>query len=116
MNMEYIIIEDHRTEFPNPISLKRGEGVIIREESSETWPNWVSCMKMDGSNTGWVPKQIIAYKNKAKGTITEDYSAKELDIDKGTIVEGIKELNGWLLSRNTINDEIGWVPLEKMKK
>ncbi|MCL2412853.1 MAG: hypothetical protein FWC98_01795 [Bacteroidales bacterium] len=44
------------------------------------------------------------------GSVIEDYSAKELDIDEGTIVEKIKELNGWLWSKNTRTNEIGWVP------
>ena len=113
--MEYIVTEDHRTEFPDPLLLRQGEEVIVGEESSHNWPNWILCTKADGSNKGWVPKQIIK-QEKNYGKITEDYSAKELDIDKGTIVEGIKELNGWLLSKNKKTNEIGWIPLEKMKE
>jgi len=62
-----------------------------------------------------VPKQIIKIENDF-GIITEDYSAKELDIDEGTIVEGIKELNGWLLSENKNTNEIGWIPMDKLEK
>jgi hypothetical protein len=113
--MEYIVIENHRTEFPDPIILKQGEKVIVGEESSVNWPDWVFCKKMDGSNKGWVPKQIIKYENNY-GNIIEEYSAKELDIDKGTIVEGIKELNGWLWLKNRTTNEIGWVPIEKLKE
>ena len=116
--MKYIAIENHKTEFPNPITLKQGEKVSIGEETGETdidGPNWVFCTKMDGSNKGWVPKQIIIFKDN-NGEIIEDYSAKELDIDEGTIVEGIKEINSWLWSRNTITNEVGWVRLDKIKK
>jgi hypothetical protein len=112
--MNYIVVKDHRTEFPNPLSLEKGELVIVGEESDKSWPNWVFCKKIDGSNEGWVPKQIIEYEN-ANGKIIEDYSAKELDIDKGTIVEGIKELNGWLWLKNTKTSEIGWVPTDNLK-
>ena len=112
--MEYIVIEEHRTEFLNPIILKQGENVILGEETSVNWPNWIFCTKMDGSNKGWVPKQIIKCENDC-GIILEDYSAKELDIDKGNIVEGIKELNGWLWLKNISTNEIGWVPVEKLK-
>ena len=115
--MEYIVIENHTTEFPNPIKLNQGEKVIIGEESNENgnWPNWVLCKKLDGSNEGWVPKQILKYEND-HGIILEDYSAKELNIDEKTIVEGIKILNGWLLSKNKETNEIGWIPMEKLKK
>ena len=113
--MKYIVIKDHRTEFHNPIILKLGEKVIIGEESTDTWPNWVFCTKTDGSNKGWVPKQIIRV-IKNYGEIIEDYSAKELDVDEGTIVEGIKELNGWLWLKNKNTNEIGWVPIENLKK
>lgn len=113
--MEYIVIENHRTEYPNPIILTSGEKVIVGEESGESWANWIFCTKLDNSNSGWVPKQIINYKDDC-GIITEDYSAKELDLDTGTIIEGIRELNGWLWSRNKKTDEIGWIPLEKLEK
>ena len=39
-----------------------------------------------------------------------------MDIDEGTIVEGIRELNGWLWLMNKNTNEIGWVPLENLKK
>lgn len=107
--MRYIVIENHRTEFPDPIALKKGEIVIIWGEKSLNWSKWTFCTKMDGSNKGWVPEQIIKLENNC-GIITEDYSAKELNIDRGTIVELIKRLNGWIWVKNTITDEIGWIP------
>ena len=118
--MRYIVIENYRTEFPNPISLKQGEKVLIGEDpypemNPDTWVNWVYCIKEDGSNAGFVPEQIIRKEDK-NGIILEDYSAKELDIDKGTIVEGIRELNGWLWLKNTVTNEIGWVPMDNLKK
>jgi hypothetical protein len=112
--MKYLVIKAHRTEYPNPIYLEKGELVILGEESDKSWPNWVFCRKTDGSNEGWVPKQIIRYKN-SKGEIIEDYSAKELNIDVETIVEGINELNGWLWLKNTKTNELGWIPIENLK-
>ncbi|MCP1662515.1 MAG: hypothetical protein D5R99_04070 [Methanocalculus sp. MSAO_Arc1] len=153
--VEYIAIQDFRTDIQDPIVLQKGERVIIGEESTDPWPNWVFCTKADdsipggartdgskagdlkaddikkggliadglksndgntdGSHQGWVPKQIIHFSNQF-GEILEDYSAKELDIDEGTIVEGIKELNGWLLVKIQSTNEIGWVPMENMKR
>jgi len=120
--MKYLITENHRTEYPNPISLEQGEKVILGKTSEETvgetsydenWPNWVFCTKMDGSNEGWVPNQIITHDGD-HGYANEDYSAKELDVDKGATMQGIKEMNGWLLGE--CNRETGWVPLDKLQK
>ena len=110
--MNYLVTKNYETEFTNPISLTAGEKVTIGEESSEQWLNWVYCTKNDHSNAGWVPKQIINY---ADETILEDYSAKEMNVKKGEIVEGLKELNGWLWAKNKATDEIGWIPLEVLE-
>jgi hypothetical protein len=112
--MEYIVIEKHETEFSSPLLVKRNEKVIVKGES-EHWQGWIYCIKQDGSNEGYVPKQIIEYTDNY-GIITEDYSAKELNVREGDILEGIKELNGWMWLRNETTNEIGWVPMEKLKK
>ena len=118
--MEYIVIETHKTEFPNPIVLKQNEKVIIEDDPDpdthkSDWINWIFCAKMDGSNKGYVPEQIIKRENNY-GIVIENYSANELDINVGTIVEGIKELNGWLWLKNKATNEIGWVPTCKLKQ
>lgn len=119
--MKYKVIENHRTEFPDPMILKEGEKIIIGKDPSpspeddEKWPNWVYCIKIDGSNQGFVPEQIIRSESNF-GYITEDYSNKELDIDKGTVVDGIKELNGWVWLKNESTNEKGWVPIDKLEK
>jgi hypothetical protein len=115
--MEYIVIKEFKTDNQNPIILKKGEKIIIGEEynGNEDWSNWIYCKKIDKSNEGWVPKQIIKYINNY-GIITEDYSAKEMDVEKGIILECIKELNGWIWSKNKRTNETGWVPLNKVEK
>ena len=113
--MKYKVIENHRTEYTNSILLSKGEKVFMGEESYQDWPNWIFCTKLDKSNSGCVPKQIIENDNDF-GVIIENYSAKELNINIGTIVEGIKELNGLLWIKNLETSEIGWVPLKKLEK
>ena len=119
--MKYEIIENHRTEFPNPMLLKQGEKIIIGKDPNrspdddEKWSSWIFCIKIDGSNQGFVPEQIVKSENNYE-YITEDYSNKELDIDIGTVGEGIKELNGWVWLKNESTKETGWVPIEKTKK
>jgi len=120
--VKYLVTEDHRTEFPNPIQLVQGERVILGRKAEETvgetrydenWTNWTLCTKMDGSNEGWVPNQIITHDGD-HGYILEDYSARELDLDKGTIVKGVREMNGWLWLEHKNGN--GWVPLDKLEK
>ena len=60
---------------------------------------------------GWVPKSIIETMDNVHGVITEYYSAKELDVNEGEVLEYIKTLNGWLLLKNQ-KGETGWVPQE----
>ena len=115
--MTYIIIEQHITEYLNPIILKAGEKVIIGEEfigsgNEENWKNWIYCKKIDVSTGGWVPKQFIDFDS---GTIIQDYSAKELNVEKGMIIEGIEDLNGWMWSKNISTDEMGWIPMGKIE-
>ena len=113
---EYIVTEKYETQYPNPITLTAGEKVIIGEEheatENENWENWIYCTKTDNSNSGWVPKQIIDYESER---IVRDYSAKELTVEKGVALEGIENLNGWLLSKNKLTGETGWIPMENIK-
>ena len=115
--MKYIIIEKYTTNYDNPIILKKDEKIIMEEETDTNgdFPNWVFCKKMDCSNSGWVPKHIIKKENNY-GVITEDYSSKELNVEKGYIINGIKELNGWIWCKCENTNEIGWVMLKNIKK
>jgi hypothetical protein len=111
--MEYVVNEAYETEFSSPLLVKRNEKVIVKGES-EHWQGWIYCIKTDSSNEGYVPEQIIRYENNY-GIITEDYSAKELNVREGDILEGIKELNGWLWSENKKTHEMGWIPVKNIK-
>ncbi|MCL2192745.1 MAG: SH3 domain-containing protein [Treponema sp.] len=117
--MKYVVTEEHRTQFPNPIQLKLGEKVRLGKTAEETVgetpgdENWTLCAKLDGSNEGWVPNQIIT-RDGDYGYIIEDYSARELDVDKGTLVKAIREMNGWMWLEH--RNEVGWVPLYKLQK
>ena len=120
--MKYLVTEDHRAISRNPIQLAQGEKVLLGKTGEETageipgdenWTDWTLCAKLDGSNEGWVPDQIIT-RNGDCGYVTEDYSARELDVNKGMTVRGIKEINGWLWLE--CENETGWVPLNKLEK
>ncbi|MFP4050795.1 MAG: SH3 domain-containing protein [Thermoplasmata archaeon] len=114
--MKYKVIKEHKTNHPEPLKLEKGEQVIIdhKYDGPKDWPNWVYCTKIDKSQEGWVPEGIIDKKFN-HGIITENYTAKELDIEVGEELEGIKELNGWLWCRKSSDDEEGWVPLDNLE-
>lgn len=115
--MKYEILEEHRPNNSNPIEVRKGETVKLGRKSNaeDGWSNWMYCYSLDSSNEGWVPEQIIEAKNEY-GIILKDYSAIELTVSKGEIVEGELELNGWVWCNKLNNFEAGWLPKENMIK
>ena len=69
---------------------------------------------MDRTQAGWVPEQLIQAKEKFRLMI-EDYSAKELNVDRGEKLVGLRELNGWIWCQKESSGEVGWVPKENMQ-
>lgn len=51
----------------------------------------------------------------AEGIVLEDYTAKELDVNEGESLTGLKELNGWTWCVRTLDSAEGWVPNENLK-
>lgn len=71
-------------------------------------------MKSSGKE-GWVPKQIIQMGSDDKsGIVTEDYSARELNVKPGDKLESNRELNGWVWCV-TEENQAGWVPLQNLE-
>jgi hypothetical protein len=112
---KYKVTQNRKSEYSKPLQLKKGDLVIIKKLSTKEdgWENWIYCTHNDIS--GWVPKQIVKFKDNEKGIINEDYSAFELDINIGDILISEKEMNGWIwcFKENEIKTK-GWVPLENI--
>lgn len=112
--MKLKIIATYKSVYPDPLILNPGDEVLLgEEEKQDKWKGWIFC-EFNG-NKGWVPKNIIETKDSVHGTVTEYYSAKELDAYEGEILDYIKTLNGWLLLRND-KGETGWVPEENTEQ
>jgi hypothetical protein len=113
--MKYVVVESYESQYKNPINVAKNERVNIEIEYDEEYPNWFFCKKLDNSNSGWIPEKIIRKENNF-GIITENYSAKELDVKKDYIIKGFKELEGWIWCECENTKEIGWVPIKNIKK
>jgi hypothetical protein len=109
--MKMRVIQDHVSNYPNPITLEQGATVTLGEtyNGPEDWDNWVLCHTLDQSNKGWVPEQLLV-RDEGFGYLLEDYTAKELNVEKGAVVEWIRELNGWIWCVDLVTEEIGWLP------
>ena len=104
--MKALVIKEHKTTYPKPISFKINEKVIIAEEDTE-YPGWI-WVKTKDDNEGWAPKE---YLNEISSLTLCNYSAKELDIKLNEILIIKKEVCQWLYVLNS-KDEIAWIPKE----
>lgn len=113
--MKFEIIEEHENDNPIPLIIRKGTRVKIGEKSDAavSWPNWIYCYSLDGISEGWTPQQIIQIESEY-GIVLENYSAKELDVKEGEIVEGNREINGWVWCSKLNDSEEGWLPKEKL--
>jgi hypothetical protein len=57
--MDFVISEQHKSNDPTPLIIRKGARVKIgkRSGSSESWPNWIYCYSLDGISEGWLPKE-----------------------------------------------------------
>lgn len=117
MNVKYLVITQHRSEYPEPITLGKGDLVEIGEEyeGEEGWENWHFCT-LAGQAGGWVPGQIIERTDGNTGRVLEDYCAKELDVDVGETLTGLRELNGWVWCCKPAGTQTGWVPASNLTR
>lgn len=114
---KYIVVSSHESEFPKPITFKKGDSLHVGEEysGSEGWDNWFLCTT-PGQEPGWVPGQVIEHFENSRGRALDDYTARELNVREGEFVIGSRTLNGWLWCEKTVSTESGWVPLDNLKE
>jgi SH3-like domain-containing protein len=106
--MYYQTIDSHTSTYPNPISFKAGDQLLIGVSDSE-YPSWVRVTTHNG-NEGWAPEYYIEkLPNSEKGIAIKDYSAFELEVHFGELLFLLHEISGWSYVRNE-NSLVGWVP------
>ncbi|KUZ94120.1 ligand-binding protein SH3 [Burkholderia ubonensis] len=114
--MNYVVTMPHRSEYPNPIRLNKGDPFVIgeKDQGPEGWDNWFFCTA-PGQAGGWVPLQVIERLADGTGRALEDYTARELDVDAGETLIGLRTLNGWVWCERRSCDDAGWVPLRNLE-
>ncbi|MCU8017446.1 hypothetical protein L5M36_11170 [Shewanella sp. SM72] len=114
---KYIVVNAHESEFPNPITFKKGDPLTVGDKYAgpEGWDLWFLCTT-PGQDAGWVPGQVIQRLKNSNGLALEDYTARELNVHEGEQLIGTRMLNGWVWCIKAVSEESGWVPLENLKE
>lgn len=113
----YLVIQDHISEYPEPITFEKGAQLIVGEkyEGPEDWENWFFC-ESPGQKGGWVPAQVIENSSLTNTHARESYTARELNVQAGEVLQGSTTLNGWVWCRNPNSLTSGWVPLSCLQE
>ena len=104
----YRVVRAHEPDDADPFVLTKGEMVAF-ERRRTVWEGWLWCSKTTGES-GWVPESWV----KLRGDICvvqRDYSALELAVQPGEMLDAILTESGWLLAVSSTGTA-GWVPLE----
>lgn len=114
--MKYLVIKAHRSEYPKPLNLKKGDRCIIGEKyvGPEGWDGWYFCTT-PGHSGGWVAQQVIERLEGDAGQALEDFTSFEMDVDAGDTLTGTRTLNGWAWCKHLTRGGEGWVPLENLQ-
>jgi hypothetical protein len=104
--MVFRCIKAYAVFYENPIEVKRGDKILAGKFDTD-WPAFRWCTGPDGRE-GWMPDDLLDEIN-GEFTANSDYSARELPLNEGAVVEGLFENGGWWWCRNS-KDAQGWVP------
>lgn len=117
MQNTYIVTQEYENSNTDPIELKAGDVVNLGEEfkDDDMWPNWIKCVSRKTGKSGWTPIQILQFDGET-GTAVTDYTAKEMTVAVGDMVNGDNELNGWLWCVRESDGQSGWVPKKCLAK
>lgn len=106
------VIKNHRSDFPNPLILKKGERLSVSPKKTN-FEGWIWCTTDEG-NSGWVPENFT--KNADNDCVMlVDYDATELSVSVGEKLIILSEESDWVWCLNSKKQK-GWVPLENVEK
>ena len=110
-----IVTAEHRSEYPRPITFEAGTRLAVgeRSEGSQGWVDWFLC-STPGQEDGWVPLQVLEFIDEKTALARNSYTARELDVDVGDVLEALHTLNGWAWCVRARDGASGWVPLNNV--
>ena len=112
---KYITIRPWTSNAPYHLEVKKDEMVTIRKYVDRPeWEEWIWCETTISS--GFVPQTMVKEIDDTTGQILEDYTAKELSVSAGEIINGARKHQGWVYGENDRSKEKGWLPNEILLK
>lgn len=108
----YRVTEAHESEFPDPITVSKGDEIEVSERDTE-WDGWLWCVDSAGRE-GWIPASYVSCRN-GTGTCLADYTATELTVSVGEQVVSHGSLGGWQWCETPDGAE-GWIPSRNLRK
>lgn len=106
--MQLPVRRAYAVQYPDPIDLAAGAAVTVVRRDDE-FTRWVWCRAVDGRE-GWVPETILSSTTPGPATVSEPYSARELPLQAGAVVDLLKEFDGFAFGRRG-DGQLGWFPL-----
>jgi hypothetical protein len=101
------VLKSYITKYPDPIEVRTGDQVRLGKHDTE-YPGWIWATSLSTGRSGWIPEHFIQLEGDL-ARVRRDYSARELDVVEGDIVEVREEQLGWALVESSHGR--GWVPL-----
>ena len=92
--------------YPAPIAVAAGAPLTLtgREDIWDGGHRWLWAIAPGGAE-GWIPDSLVAPDGRAR----QSYSAMELSVSEGQLVEALTATHGWTLCRDR-DGGTGWVP------
>jgi len=108
MMTRYRAVKPWKVVYTDPVRGAAGDRFALGRRDDE-YPGWVWATAADG-RAGWLPESWLRVEGES-GVLLRDYTAAELPLEPGDVVDGEVVLNGWLWATNAAGQE-GWVPLD----
>ncbi|WP_305806561.1 SH3 domain-containing protein [Stenotrophomonas sp. YIM B06876] len=106
------LLSNYRSQYRHPLHFHAGQVVELGVRDEE-WPAFAWVRTADGS-AGWAPVAWLRVLDNGRAEALRDYTARELDVDSGELVELHHEHGGWWWSERA-NGTQGWLPAHDLE-